>query len=377
VTGQPDPDLDRRATPRAIPVAAFVSPHGFGHAGRACAVMQALHDLEPRTRFEIFTLVPEWFFADSLRCRFSYHPLRTDVGLVQKTPLVEDPGGTLRHLEDFLPFEPGLVASLARILEALDCRIVLSDISPLGIAVARSAGLRSVLVENFTWDWIYEPYSAALPAFSKVIADLSAIFETATLHIQTEPVCRPDERYPRVPPVSRAPRTAPHPARAHLGVPPDVPIVLMTMGGVPWRHASLRRLEETRGTVFVVPGAAERPERRGSLLALPHRSGFFHPDLVNAVDAVVGKLGYSTVAEVYAAGVPFAFTQRETFRESDALAAFARDHMPCLALSAEELAESTWVDRVPELLGMPRSSGARENGAAAAAALLRDALLNA
>jgi len=89
---------------------------------------------------------------------------------------------------------------------------------------------------------------------------------------------------------------------------------------------------------------------------------------------VVGKLGYSTVAEVYAAGLPFAFVQRETFRESDALAAFARDHIPCLALNAEELAESTWVDRVPELLAKPRSSGARENGAAAAAGLVHGML---
>ena len=35
-----------------------------------------------------------------------------------------------------------------------------------------------------------------------------------------------------------------------------------------------------------------------NLILLPHHSVFFHPDLVNASDAVVGKLGYSTLAAV-------------------------------------------------------------------------------
>ena len=47
-------------------LAYFVSPHGFGHAARACAVMQAMRAVWPRVVFEVFTLVPEWFFAESL-----------------------------------------------------------------------------------------------------------------------------------------------------------------------------------------------------------------------------------------------------------------------------------------------------------------------
>jgi hypothetical protein len=353
-------------------VAAFISPHGFGHASRACAVMQALHDLEPLARFEIFTLVPEWFFADSLTCPFAHHQLCTDVGLVQTTPLIEDPGATLKALADFLPFDHARVVSLARTLEELDCRLVLCDISPLGIAVARRAGLPSVLVENFTWDWIYEPYLIDHPRFAQPIAALGATFAAATVHIQAEPVCRPDVRFASVPPVSRPPRTEPRLVRERLGVGPGVPIVLLTMGGVPWRHPSLGPLEGEKNAVFVVPGAADCLQRRGALLALPHRSGFFHPDLVHASDAVVGKLGYSTVAEVYAAGVPFAFVSRPTFRESGALAAFARQRMAGIPIPADGLETGTWVERVPELLKAEKLRGNRENGAAFLARAIRD-----
>ena len=61
-------------------LAYFVSPHGFGHAARACAVMQAVRTAWPDVVFEVFTLVPEWFFAESLGSGFRHHLLRTDVG---------------------------------------------------------------------------------------------------------------------------------------------------------------------------------------------------------------------------------------------------------------------------------------------------------
>lgn len=352
---------------RPIPVAVFVSPHGYGHAARACSLMQALSDLDATTRFEVFTLVPEWFFADSLTCPFSYHSLLTDVGLVQTTPLVEDLDGTLMRLDEFLPFGTGQLDDLARTLDELGCQLALCDISPLGIAATRRAGIPSVLVENFTWDWIYEPYTESRPAFSSAIAALAELFEDATIHIQTEPVCRPDNRFPTVPPMSRAPRTPAHEVRHRLGVPDDASMVLITMGGIPWHHGSLHRLEEHGDVFFVVPGAASRPERRGSLLALPHRSGFFHPDLVHAADGVIGKLGYSTLAEVYAAGVPFGHIGRPTFRESAPLAAFVAGHVPSLAITAEEIAQAAWLDRVPDLLFLQKAEGSRINGAVAAA----------
>jgi UDP:flavonoid glycosyltransferase YjiC (YdhE family) len=350
----------------AGPVAVFVSPHGYGHAARACALMQALSDLGAAARFEVFTLVPEWFFTGSLTCPFGYHSLLTDVGLVQSTPLVEDLDETLRRLDSFLPFSEDQLDGLARLFEELGCQLALCDISPLGLAAARKAGIPSILIENFTWDWIYAPYAKSRPAFSRVIAPLTELFELATSRIQTEPVCRPDSRFPSVAPVSRAPRTPSPAVRARLGVPAGAPMVLVTMGGIPWQIASLDRLE--RGDVFfVVPGAAERRERRGSLIALPHRSGFFHPDLVHAADAVVGKLGYSTLAEAWAAGVPFGHVGRPTFRESPALATFVTTRMPGLTLTAEEIAGEAWLERVPELLAMERAAGNRSNGASAAA----------
>ena len=131
-------------------VAYFVSPHGFGHAARAASVMEAIYEIETSIRFEIFTSVPSWFFQDSLSVPFAYHSLLTDVGMVQDSPLREDLGKTIQHLDDFLPFEPSLIGNLARQLKELKCKLIICDIAPMGILAAQGAGIPSVLVENFS-----------------------------------------------------------------------------------------------------------------------------------------------------------------------------------------------------------------------------------
>lgn len=65
----------------------FVTPHGFGHAARAAAVMVALQEIDPAIQFDIFTQVPRWFFQDSLVRNEHYYDVRTDVGVVQATSL--------------------------------------------------------------------------------------------------------------------------------------------------------------------------------------------------------------------------------------------------------------------------------------------------
>ena len=48
------------------PLAYFISPHGFGHAARAAAVMSALHTQDPALQFEIFTASHAGFLT--IRC---------------------------------------------------------------------------------------------------------------------------------------------------------------------------------------------------------------------------------------------------------------------------------------------------------------------
>jgi hypothetical protein len=350
-------------------IAYFITPHGYGHAARAAAVMAALLDAHPGVRFDIFTQVPAWFFRDSLGDSFAYHDLMTDVGMAQKTALSEDLPETVRRLDTLLPFDDALIGKLACLLNQSGCRLVMCDIAPMGIVVARAAGIPSVLVENFTWDWIYEGYVADEAGLRRYADFFGELFGAADYHIQTEPVGRPGPCDLTTAPVSRRARAPASAIRGDLGLPDAGQVVMVTMGGFSWQYDFMYALASQPGIRFVVPGGDQmshgdcRGTKPDNVVLLPHHSPFFHPDLVNASDAVVGKVGYSTVAEVYWAGAAFGYVPRPQFRESDALVRFIQHEMQGMAISEAQFDDGSWVSLLPELLAMPRLSRVGMNGA--------------
>jgi UDP:flavonoid glycosyltransferase YjiC (YdhE family) len=346
-----------------VRIAYFVTPHGFGHAARAAAVMVALQEIDPAIQFDIFTQVPHWFFQDSLVRDFRYYHVCTDIGVVQTTSLREDLPATVRRLDTFFPCNGALVTTLAALLRSASCALVLCDIAPLGIVAARAARVPSVLIENFTWDWIYQGYVQEEASLTRHIAYLQSIFAAADYHVQTEPVCCPCPADLTVLPVSRAPQHSTQQTRAQLGIPAQAPAVLLTMGGMPEPYTFLSQLQHDRDTFFVVLGAVDAPERRDHVVLLPHRSPVFPPDLVYACDAVVSKTGYSILVETYHAGVPFGYVRRQRFREGPVLEAYIAAHMSGIAMAEPEFHSGAWLTRLSELLTLPRQSQREAYGA--------------
>ena len=353
-------------------IACFVTPHGLGHAARAAAVLAALRERVPGLAVHLFTTAPRWFFRDSLGPDFSLHRLDVDVGLVQRDPLTEDLPATVARLSAIYPPRPGLLGRLARTLRKTGCRLVLCDISPLGIAAARAAGLPSVLVENFTWDWIYRGCLRREPRLAPFAALLTELARDADLHLQTVPICRPDPGALPVGPVSRRPWSTRAATRAALGVLARRPLVLVTMGGIRHGGFAVAPLSKLPGVEFVLAGGGPTRRRVGNALILPHRSGFYHPDLVAAADAVVGKIGYSTLAESCRSGIPYGFVPRTGFRESAVLSRWLLDQGRGLRIDPAAFATGAWVRRVPELLGIGRTRQRFTDGAREAASLILD-----
>ena len=336
-------------------VAYFISPHGFGHAARACAVIEALHQLDPTIEFHLYTRAPRWFFDLSLPFGYHYHDVLTDIGLVQRSPLQEDLAATLERLEHFIPFSPELLAGLAQDLRANDCQVVVCDISPLGIAAARQAGLPSVLVENFTWDWIYSGYLDAEPRLERFIAEFQSLFQSAGAHIQTTPFCVSDSQAALVTaPVSRRPRASQAKVRQLLAIPPGVQMVLLSMGGIELHFEFLDRLANLKNIWFVIPGGAESYSLRQNLVLLPHHSDYYHPDLLHAADAVISKAGYSTISEAFYAGIPYGYVSRTLFREAPVLSKFIQQNMAGSEIDGETFQSGNWVGSIQALLRMPR-----------------------
>ena len=336
--------------------------------------MAAMHQREPRCHFHIFSDVPEDMLRESLGPIFTFHRLRTDVGLVQKTLLCEDVDASVAALDAFYPPSVVMVEDLADQLARLHCRLVLCDIAPLGIRAADVAGIPSVLVENFTWDWIYEGYAEHAPGIAAHAPYLKDLFSQASLHLRTEPLCNLRDGDAALAPISRVPRQTSEAVRASLGISADARMILFNLGRDAAQAALDNWPEGCDDVRLVVPVSDPTLALGDRVVCVAAQGGPYHPDLVQACDGVVGKLGYSTVAEVYHAGVPMAYMTRSTFRESDVLEAFVQKHIPNVWLGVDAFAGAAWRTALPALLNQARVSRQTENGASEAADLILERL---
>ncbi len=354
-------------------LAYFVTPHGFGHAARACGVMDSLYALDSTVRFVIFSTVPKWFFTSSLRAPFDYVELETDIGLVQNGPLHENIPSTVERLNAFFPPEKRIIRETIKLIERYSCGLIINDISPLGIVIGKEMGITTLLIENFTWDWIYDGYGEA--GFIRHIHYLEEIYAAVDYHLLAEPFCCKSEADMICSPISRKSRTKGQEIRNRLELKEGERCVLLTMGGIREEFGNVSQLKDLPNIVFVIPGSRDRFIREDGIIYLPFQSDFFHPDLIEASDVVVGKVGYSTLAEVYQSGKPFGYIPRSGFRESDILEAFIKDRMQGLAISEKDFYNGRWLERLDSLLKLPTMRRKGSTGAEEAAGFIRNLLL--
>ena len=352
-------------TPRRI--GCCITAHGFGHATRAAAVMEALGRRLP-VDCTIVTAAPAQLFAESLSAPHTVHSMVVDIGLVQRDAMTEDLDATLAALDGFYPLAERLVDRVAGLLRG--CELVLCDIAPLGIAAAARAGIPSVLIENFTWDWIYAGYLDRCPGLARHIDSLAGLFARADYRIQAAPAGRAAACDLVVQPVARSVRD-PEQVRRRLRPAAGQRLVLVTMGGAGGGVVSLAPLVKRKELLFLFTGRGRENEFLHNLRVLGSDDpAWYHPDLVAAADLVVGKVGYSTVAEAYHAGRSFAYVRRPAFRESATLAAFVDRHLDSWELGPEQLHNGAWLETLPPLAVGPPLVTHRVNGADQAADFL-------
>ena len=221
----------------------------------------------------------------------------------------------------------------------------------------------SLLIENFTWDWIYAGYNSNYaPQFAPFIDYLQTQFSNADYHIQTAPLCCPSPTAElTTAPVSRTPKTPAGQVRRELGLSESAKMVVVTMGGTGTDYDFLHDAIDQPDLFFVAAGANFKG--RGQVITLPQHSPIFHPDLINAADAVIGKVGYSTLAEVYQAGVPFGYIARPHFRESAPLVDFIEHNLSCRPITEAQLYDGTWQAQLSRLLSLPKQPPPGKNGA--------------
>jgi L-arabinokinase len=342
-------------------VAFYISGHGFGHASRDIELVLALKARRPAARVVIRSAVAERVFAPLAALDgVDVQPVETDTGITQIDSLTIDEDDTVRRAAAFYANFDAHVDREAAVLKRAAADLVVGDVPPLAFAAAARAGVRSVAIGNFTWDWIYGIY----PGFDRVAPDvipaIRRAYATATcalrlpLHGGFEPMAAVTRDIPLI---ARQSGRDPSETRTALGLNRERPIVLASFGAY-GADLPVDRLLKTDRFALIDPRRDPPP-------------GFVYQDLVAAADVVVSKPGYGIVSECAANHSALLYTSRGQFREYDLFVAEMPRVLRCRYISQEDLLAGRWADGVDALLAQPAPpEHARVDGAAVAAATI-------
>jgi hypothetical protein len=349
--------------------ACFVSSHGFGHATRVVAVIHKLAQHFIHLEILIVGKTPQWFWESNRlpNCKFSYLVCLTDVGLMQDGPFEHDLDKTHEALIQFLDFSDSVISPTVESIYSFKPNFILCDISPLGIKIGTRLKTPTILIENFTWDWIYELYAPAKREFKRIVLSLKELYDQVSYRIQCNPFCDPVIESIKTNPVFREPVLNKKTVLSRLNLPNSAKYILVTTGGI-----SMERKVDKFATDFflVVPGEYQDTQMVNKVIYLPMNSTIPFPDLVNSSVCVVGKAGYGTVAECWGMNVPFIGVFRDSFRESSVLMEFCSAHLNFQKINLSSFLNNTWISKVPTLLKHKKRSKKRINGSSQVASAI-------
>ncbi|TFK28152.1 hypothetical protein FA15DRAFT_612610 [Coprinopsis marcescibilis] len=143
-------------------IAYYCSGHGYGHATRVSALVQALLNVDLHGTIHIVSSAPEHVFSDCIKRGAFYRYAEIDPVIVQPLAYEIDRQRSLAVLKSFLSKKDLLLQREKRWLQELGATAVLSDAAFLGCMAAKYANIPSALVTNFTFDSVYSFLSAQI-----------------------------------------------------------------------------------------------------------------------------------------------------------------------------------------------------------------------
>lgn len=361
----------------------YISGHGFGHAARSTLLIAELARRHPALRIVIRTQVPEWFLRASLDARVDIVPGPTDTGVMQPDSLSIDEGETAARAAAFYRAFDARVGREVAFLREHRASLVMADIPPVAFAAAAAAGVPSVAVSNFTWDWIYSgfpEFEAQAPGVRALITRADAQASVA-LRLPFAGGFDQMAHIVDVPLVGRKASVARAETRRRLAIDDARPVVLATFGGhggnIPLARAADNREFLLLATDYEVgPSTPPHANLRVVTAAELQQAGLSYSDLLGASDVVATKLGYGIVSECLANGVPLLYALRGRFIEQEV---FMRD-MPAVMRSRliplDDLREGRWQPSVSALLAQPEPrESMRLDGVSVAADYVQEMLV--
>ncbi|KAK4793267.1 hypothetical protein SAY86_023702 [Trapa natans] len=357
---------------RRLVFAYYVTGHGFGHATRVVEVVR--HLILAGHEVHVVTGSPDFVFTSQIDSpRLFLRKVLVDCGAVQADALTVD---RLASLEKYsqtavLP-RASILATEVDWLRSIKANLVVSDVVPIACKAAADAGIRSVCVTNFSWDFIYAEYvMAAGSHHSSIVWQIAEDYSHCELLIRLPGYC-PMPAFQDVidvPLVVRKIMKSKEEVRKDLGVGEDVKLLVFNFGGQPagW---SLKEEFLPPGWVCLVCGATDKKDLPPRFIKL--EKDVYTPDVMAASDCMLGKIGYGTFSEALAYKLPFIFVRRDYFNEEPFLRNMLEFYKNGVEMIRRDLLTGHWKPYLERALSLNPCYEGGTNGGEVASQILED-----
>ena len=167
--------MSKSAESKRTNICYYITGHGLGHATRSLELIVYLIKTD-LFNVHVVTLVQEEFFRNGLvsngisladpstnESLFSHHRRSIDTGAVQKDVFTVDPFRTIKSYYDSIHLRrQEIIEFEVAWLKDQGMKLVLVDATPLACYVGKLAGVKTVLLSNFSWDFCFREMHIAV-----------------------------------------------------------------------------------------------------------------------------------------------------------------------------------------------------------------------
>lgn len=333
----------------------YISGHGFGHATRMFAVMEALIAKDPSIRIYARTRVSKRLFEGLPASLFQHYDVALDVGVVEQDIFSQDVYSTLSRYSEIGTAQVRIVDAELEFVRRQEIDVIVSDIPPLASEVGQAAGVPTIAIGNFSWDFIYEPYVQSYPDFAGLIDEIRASYAKTDILLRL-PFHHEMGAFPRqrdIPLVVRRRTAEPEQIRSRLDIRPGdqrsiILVSLRMYDRVPPR--AVQELSESDEVIVLSFDPLLFDTGGGAHVLGPQWRPSEFPDIVGISDLVISKLGYGIVSECISARTPLMYLPRDDFAEYELLRSGMREVLPSYLMPRDDFLQGKWYDHVKSFL---------------------------
>lgn len=365
----------------------YPSGHGFGHAVRQIEIIKEIfkYNLQNGRSHKVIvrTTAPEWIFNKSLELYFnklypdgfkkisgwfSYFYVQNDVGTIQKDSLNMDIDSTYKAALDFYMNLNERAACEAEFIKSQNVDLIVGDIPPLAFAAAEKAGVSSVGVSNFSWDYIYEEFIGDNSGFLKIIDIIRAAYSKCGRLLKLPFAC-PLPAFKETLPVAmiaRKPYMASDEVYDLLSLDrlefEGRKTVMISFGGFDTDGIIYENLEAYESEFMFLTTAPIKTGKKNPRCVKyidTASCGVSFENLFSVFDIIATKPGYGVVGDILGAGAMCLYTDRGRFREYEYLVNFLEKHsISSLYITRDEILNCDFKAKINELLARRKKPAA-------------------